>query len=324
MIRLIDRADMAATKPLQQAALSDFNWETRNRITDLQRTTRALGHPPTPTQYNATGNYHILSMYNHWQSWRDAITAAELDVTALPTPREDMDATDLFDDLAARVKAAETITDWSHILKDHLRFGNTKLNNNIAIFNMAAATDCVNRDTKHCQVPDGSCYAVRDEHLFPHTLTFRRRQEFVWDCLDADTFAKAFIELVDRKRNPVEYLRFNEAGDLRHQGDVTRLNRIGERLNQAGIGVYTYTASDFLDFQPPQHRHFTLNASNPHVEHADQAFNVVETPDDVPDNGFRCPYPTQDISCGDCLACLEQGGSGDVYEVLRGRKHSEK
>lgn len=219
------------------------------------------------------------------------------------------------DELVERIDAAETARDWSFILKDHIQFGNKKLDDSIGIFNIGSATDCVNLGTKHCQVDDGDCYAQRDEGLYPHTLDYRRRQEYIWDMIDVETFVDAFLQLVERKRKPVRFLRFNESGDFRHQSDVLRMNHIAEKVADHDIVAYTYTASDFLDFSGE--RHFVLNASNPWVEDADQSFIVVEDEDEVPEDGFLCQYSENEIQCGDCLACLHDGGEGDVYEILR-------
>lgn len=212
--------------------------------------------------------------------------------------------------LIERMREAETTEDWSFILADYLSFGNTKLGDNIAIFNIGAANDCVNLGTERCQVTADTCYAKKAEDQYGSTvLPYRRRQEFLWDCMPPELFAEAFFCLVARKRKKVDTLRFNESGDFRVPGDVVRANRVAEILENFGITVYTYTASSFLDWSEAEH--ITVNASNPDVNAADQNYKVVESEADVPENGFICPG-----ECGPCRACMHPGGEGDIYEIL--------
>lgn len=295
--------------------------EVETRV-DLRRLVGRLDDPPTPGEYREHGQYGIATVYEHWDGWRDAISDAGGDPSLLPGGRENMDAIGKWDDLVHGIREAETTHDWSLLLSDHLRFGNSKMQERIAIFNLASATGCVNLNTSHCQVGDGECYAYCDEQLFPHTLLFRRRQAYLWDCLDPDTFADAFLAAVDRKQSPVDYLRFNESGDLRHQWDVHRVDRIAERLSSHGITTFTFTASDHVDLPPQEDRHVVVNASNEAVRNPDQRFNVVEDAADVPEDSYQCPFPEEGTKCGECLACLHSGGDGDVYEVLRERNHA--
>jgi hypothetical protein len=80
----------------------------------------------------------------------------------------------------------------------YITFGNTKIAKHVAIFNMNSATDCPNaqtienedeRDTGLCQVPWSDCYAHKAENIYPNALDKRRRQEYLWDNIDAATFA---------------------------------------------------------------------------------------------------------------------------------------
>lgn len=229
------------------------------------------------------------------------------------TDQYDIDAVNGIDKLRDRMeKAGDDITAWSHILKDYVKFGNNKVADNVAIFNFNSATDCMNRNTEHCQVPDGMCYAFNDEERYGSPLDYRRRQEYLWDCLDADTFAAAFRELVSRKRKPVDAIRFSEAGDFRHRGDVIKVDRIAELLD--GLKVYTYSASDWLDWSDREH--FTLNASNDAIRaDADRRFFALDADAELPDGAVWCPfdlYDGDDLSerkqCGECQLCLNPEG----------------
>lgn len=227
----------------------------------------------------------------------------------------DIEDVDGIDGLVQRMNEAETVRDWSFILSDYISFGNSKLKDCIAIFNMNSATDCPNIGTDNCQVPKEDCYAFKAENVYKNTLPYRRRQEFLWDCLDAETFAKAFVELVSRKRNEVNAIRFSEAGDFRHRGDIIKVNRIAQLVEDEGIDVYTYSASNYLNWELATD--FYVNASNDIEDYGDQRYAAVPTAEDIPEEGIRCPYEATDgeIECGDCRLCIT-GSVEDVYITL--------
>lgn len=229
------------------------------------------------------------------------------------------DITDVkgIDTLKSRMSDAETIEDWSFILSDYISFGNSKISKSVAIFNLNSATDCPNAETDNCQVDFGDCYAHKTEKMYTQTLPYRRRQEYLWDCLDADTWAKAFNMLVSRKRNAVTAIRFSEAGDFRHRGDVIKVNRIAQLVD---VTVYTYSASDYLDWSEASD--FTVNQSNNFSEYGDRLYSAVPTAEDIPDDGIQCPHDYQKsngsdnpVKCGDCRACISKD-AGDVYITL--------
>lgn len=223
-------------------------------------------------------------------------------------------------ELKERMTNAETIEDWSFILSDYVKFGNNKVCDNVAIFNMNSATDCDNRNTKHCQVPDGMCYAYNDEQRYGAPLDYRRRQEYLWDSLDAETWAKAFLQIVSRKRKPVKAIRFSESGDFRHESDIIRVNRIAELLSDAGILVYSYSASNYLDWSHATD--FTVNASNQLSEYGERLYSAVPSEEDIPEDAIHCPHDYQKsngsdepIKCGNCKACLTEDAP-DIYITL--------
>jgi len=235
-----------------------------------------------------------------------------------PTEGEyDHTAVEGMDTLINRMDEAETIEEWSFILSDYISFGNNKIAKSTAIFNMNSATDCPNADSEECQVPWSDCYAHKAENQYPAVLPYRRRQEYLWDCLDAHSFAKAFEALVDRKRNSVDSIRFSEAGDFRHRGDIVKVNRIAELVD---VDVYTYSASSYLDWSEAQH--FTVNQSNDFADYGDRLYSAVPTAEDIPDDGVHCPHDYQKsqgvdepIKCGSCRACIDKD-AGDVYITL--------
>lgn len=214
-------------------------------------------------------------------------------------------------DIRDAVYANDHVHEWSMILKDHISQGNKKLASNIGIFNIGSAHDCVNIGTEYCQVAANECYAAKNERDFPHPLDARRRQIIIWDHLDAATFSRAFREMHSRKRTPLDVLRINESGDLRHRHDLFKLDEISRRLSDI-VTVYTYSASSWLPWH--ETNHFTINRSNDRREYGHRRFEVVDDANDIPEHGIRCPhdYTDGEIQCGDCLLCIEQD-AGNVY-----------
>lgn len=220
---------------------------------------------------------------------------------------------DGIDNLRDRMRNADSIEDWSFIVGDYLSFGNSKIAKHVAIFNFNSATDCPNAATEKCQVPFSKCYAHKAEHTYNQVLPYRRRQEYLRDCLDADTFGKAFLKIVERKRNDVTALRFSEAGDFRHKGDIIWADRVAEILSEEGIDCYTYSASSDLDWSEAEH--FTVNASNELSEYGDRRYMAFEG--EKPEGFIWCPHDLQKsngvsaddaIKCGDCRLCIDEKG----------------
>lgn len=217
--------------------------------------------------------------------------------------------------LRGQIRDAEYATNrveaWSHILSDHLSYGNMKLSSEVAIFNTGAASDCVNLGTKFCQVEAEECYAVRSENNYPQPRSYRRRQRIVWDHLDATTWSKAFRAVHDRKRNPVTVLRMSESGDFRTRHDILKTNEIARRLDDI-VDTYTYSASSWLDWS--EATEFVVNRSNDRHQFGDRRFEVVESVDDIPDGGIHCPHDLSagEIQCGDCRLCIDTDAP-DIY-----------
>lgn len=213
--------------------------------------------------------------------------------------------------LKERMRNAESVRDWSFILSDYISFGNNKISDSVAIFNMNSATDCPNANTENCQVPWSDCYAHKAENIYPNTLDYRRRQEYLWDCLDSETFAAAFESLVSRKRKPVTAIRFSEAGDFRHRGDIIKVDRIAQIVD---VDVYTYSASDYLDWS--EATHFNVMQSNDRRDYGNNLYTAVPTENDIPENAVQCAYEGAGIKCGDCRMCIDKDFDKDVYITL--------
>lgn len=214
---------------------------------------------------------------------------------------------DTIPQLVDTMRGVDSIEGWSVILGDHISFDNPKLGKKIAVFNMGTAFDCQNMDTEWCQVSDGKCYATKAEEYYPGAYLYRRRQGYLWDSLDPETFAHALLRVLDRKYATIEYLRLNESGDFRTNGDIVRVNEVARILkDEVGVETYTYTASSYLDWSLATH--FTVNASNDSNPDADQRFAVVRDVDEIPEDGFVCP-----ADCTECRACMAPGGGEEIY-----------
>lgn len=223
-------------------------------------------------------------------------------------------------DADTRAERAEILADV--LLQGHdgsagyLTFGNMKISKNTGIFNMNSATDCPNAATSEdnqsetgvCQVPWKSCYAHKAENTYANALTKRRRQELLWDHMDAQTFADALLRVKERKRAPFENLRFSEAGDFRHNGDIYKVNEIARRV--AGeINVYTYSASHKLSGWDDA-THFTVNQSNGLADYGDRRFTALPKEAELPEGMVWCAYDVSDgeKQCGDCMICVNKKG----------------
>jgi hypothetical protein len=234
-----------------------------------------------------------------------------------------MDTVDGIDKLRERLASADNDRDLSFILSDYISWGNNKVSKSVGIFNMNSATDCPNAestendqtDTGVCQVPWESCYAHKAENVYPQTLPYRRRQQYLWDSLSAEEWAGAFKSLVSRKRNSVTAVRFSEAGDFRNEQDIQKVERIAQMLSTDGIDVYTYSASHKLDWSEAEN--FTVNQSNELADYGDRLFTALPEGSDLPEDTVWCPYDKSDgdIKCGECKLCINPEGPDVAIEL---------
>ncbi len=200
----------------------------------------------------------------------------------------------------------------------YLTFGNNKIAKNTGIFNMNSATDCPNAKSGEdnesevgaCQVPWNDCYAHVTENIYDDALKKRRLQEYLWDNVDAMTFAEALLRVKERKRSAFEHLRVSESGDFRHRSDIVKWDRIAQRLGDS-INIYTYSASHKLDWSEAQN--FTVNQSNNLADYGDRLFTAVPQESDIPDDAIFCPFEAAKKNgietdnrpkCGECEKCI--------------------
>lgn len=215
--------------------------------------------------------------------------------------------------IADTVTADDPIKKWSHILGDRFSCGNTKkVAKEVCIWNpFGSGIDCVNRGEEQCQVGENECYAVVTEKGRPDdaVLSSRRKEQIVWDYIDAVTFARAFRRWYNRKRNEVTDLRVSESGDFRSEHDLYKLDEIARRLGDI-VTTYTYSASYWLPWDDVDH--FIVNQSSPHGDFGARRFKVVDDAEDIPADGIRCPNDISGTKCGDCRLCLNESAP-DVF-----------
>jgi hypothetical protein len=265
----------------------------------------------------------------------------------MTTPtRGDYDITDVanFDDLLEALEELNQSDDPAGVLADlfmnghkgvsgYVTFGNNKVSKNTGIFNMNSATDCPNAGTSEdnqsetgvCQARWKDCYAHVSENVYPNALKKRRLQEYLFDNIDAHTFAEGLRRVKSRKRTDFDHLRVSESGDFRHRGDIIKWDRIAELVDYA-INIFTYSASHRLEWD--EATHFTVNQSNALADYGDREFNAVADVSDIPDDAIACPFEiakANDVEtdnrpkCGGaCDHCIVSGDENprDVYVLL--------
>jgi len=139
------------------------------------------------------------------------------------------------------------------------------------------------------------CYALKAERQYPAVLPYRRRQEQIWDSLPAEEIALQLSSILQRKRRPVRYLRFSEAGDFRTQADVDKMCDVARLLPD--LVVYGYTARCDLDFTNCPDN-MVVQGSGFMVHNK---FSAVQSPDpDLP----ICPG-----NCRVCTLCKKRRGA---------------
>lgn len=136
-------------------------------------------------------------------------------------------------------------------LRHLIKWGNTKLPNTTAIFNMGTATGCPAAKLGLCEfrttckfkaVKKNKCYAIHPENFRPNVKKYRLRQMKYWLNVSAEKFAYEFIQVYNHKVIKPTLLRFNEAGELWGQNCVTKLEQISKLIFDAtGVKSYIYT-----------------------------------------------------------------------------------
>lgn len=144
-------------------------------------------------------------------------------------------------------------------LRKLISFGNRKLPNTTAIFNVTSAHNCPSAKLglcefrKNCKTQFATgknlCYALKAEKLYPDCLPYRNRQEKYFDSVTAEQFANDFLAIYARKRIKPLFIRFNEAGDWKSQKHYEKAFQAAAIIQkETGIISYCYTHRTDLRF----------------------------------------------------------------------------
>lgn len=177
-------------------------------------------------------------------------------------------------------------------------YGNKKLPNHTAIFNMSPALECPSDARNMCQLSNSSrCYAMKAERNYPAVLPYRRRQQEFWLNSDYKDFIRKFM--LDKGRRKIKYLRMNEAGDFHSQECVDKTIKIAKILKRLGIGTYVYTARIDLDYN--NRGPLVINGSNQMI---DNRFKIVYSQNEL-DKHRLAGNPICIQDCRKCNMCTK-------------------
>lgn len=178
-----------------------------------------------------------------------------------------------------------------------LKFGNHKLGDDTAIFNMGTALECPARRLGMCEVVNAGyrCYAEKAEIQYPGTVpAARRRQEDYWKDTTKDRILQDFAKKITRRRKSTRYLRFNESGDFFSQVDIDKLSYIASGLQTLDVTTYGYTARRDLDYSRAT---FLVKGSGGDFGNNGRT-TVIQKDGAVPEGYLVCPG-----SCKRCNIC---------------------
>jgi len=179
-----------------------------------------------------------------------------------------------------------------------IKFGNHKLGDDIAIFNMGPAKSCPSRQLNLCETINQGikCYAEKAEDQYPTTVpAFREAQERYWRNTPQEKIANDIIKKINNRKKLTRHLRFNESGDFFSQEDVDKLSFIADAVEtHCGVHTYGYTARSDLDFSAAK---FLVKGSCHDKGNNGQCI-VINKTETVPEGYIECPG-----SCKRCNLC---------------------
>lgn len=190
-----------------------------------------------------------------------------------------------------------------------IKFGNHKLGDDTAIFNMCSAEDCPSKKLGMCKVIEKgiTCYADKAERTYKHVKSYRQCQQSYWRNESATDIIRDIADKANRRRKETRYFRYNESGDFHDQADVAKLSEVAAGLKIFGITTYGYTARSDLSFQGTN---FLVKGSG-FTGCPNGATTVIGKTEPVPEGYLECPG-----SCKKCNLCKI-----DVPHNIAFRKH---
>jgi hypothetical protein len=183
-----------------------------------------------------------------------------------------------------------------------IKFGNHKLGDDTAIFNMCSAEDCPSKKLNLCTVINKgiTCYADKAERTYKHVKPYRRCQQTYWQAESAPTIIRDIGRAIANRRKPTRFFRFNESGDFGSQEDINKLSTIAEGLKVYGITTYGYTARRDLSFSGV---HFYFKSSGWISETGTGSTIVIHSKSELPKSNNLETWILCPGSCKTCDIC---------------------
>jgi hypothetical protein len=173
--------------------------------------------------------------------------------------------------------------------------GNAKLSDDTIIINFTSALECPSVGL--CPVTQMACYAVAGEMRLP---TVRRKNLMVQNMwaravsnnIIGEVFgiAETYIEISQKTRKPIKYVRFNEAGDFpmdKQQRILDAAALFAQRMKEMyGVQSMAYTSNSKLNYKKeingePIYKIIKINASRLDIDLGDsERMNFLATPMD--------------------------------------------
>lgn len=132
--------------------------------------------------------------------------------------------------------------------------GNAKLSDDTLIINFTSALQCPS--VSLCPVTQKACYAVAGEIRLPNVRRKNLMVQNMWinaikNKAVGEVFgiAQMYIDILQKTKKPIRYVRFNEVGDFLNQ-DILNAAALFAKMIKERYGVMSmaYTANNRLDF----------------------------------------------------------------------------
>ena len=162
--------------------------------------------------------------------------------------------------------------------------GNAKLSDDTLIINFTSGLQCPS--VALCPVTQKACYAVAGELRIPEVRRKNLKVQEMWKRAIKNNkigevfgIAQMYIEILQKTKKPIRYVRFNEAGDFLNQDILDAAALFASTMRkQYGIMSMAYTANSRLDFRKeidgePIDKIIKINASRLDIKLSDDSVN---------------------------------------------------
>lgn len=162
--------------------------------------------------------------------------------------------------------------------------GNAKLSDDTLIINFTSALKCPS--VAVCPVTQMACYAVAGELRIPEVRRKNLKIQNMWiraiknnKIGEVFGIAQMYIEILQKSKKPIKYVRFNEAGDFLTQNILDAAALFASTIRKKyGVISMAYTANKYLDFTKeidgqPIDKIIKINASRLDIKLSDDSVN---------------------------------------------------